>query len=209
MDCSTPGSSVLHHLQELAQIQVHWVDDAIQPSHPLLSPSPSTLNHSQHQVSSNESVLCIRWPKYQSFSFSISPSNEYSGSISFKMDWLDHLAVQATLKSLLQHHSFKASSLLGSAFFMSLVTDHWHLVKRLLTADTCRQGLGALRSMEDWARRALCGSVVEAHTPLAGSPQRLQMPDDHRCVGFYLSWGNILRLSLLLINRMWSSYDER
>lgn len=69
-------------------------------------------------------------------------------------------------------------------------------------ADTCRQGLGALRSMEDWAGRAPCRSVVEADTPLAGSPQRLQTPEDHRCVGFYLSWGNILRLSLLLINRM-------
>ena len=76
------------------------------------------------RIFSNDLALCIKWPKNWSFSLSISPSNEYSGSISFKMDWLDHLAVQATLKSLLQHHSFKASSLLGSAFFMSLVTDH-------------------------------------------------------------------------------------
>ena len=80
----------------------------------LLLPSifPST------KVFSNESALCIRWPKYWSFSFNISPSNEYSGPISFRMDWLDHLAVQGTLKSLLQHHSSKASILRGSAFFI-------------------------------------------------------------------------------------------
>ena len=76
------------------------------------------------RVFSNESALRIRWPTYWSFSFSISPSNKYSGLISFRMDYLDLLAVQGTLKSLLQHHSFKASVLLGSAFFMSLVTDH-------------------------------------------------------------------------------------
>ena len=85
------------------------------PCHPLLLPSsifPST------PVFSNESVLCIRWPKYWSFSFSISLSNEYSGLISFRMDWLDLLAVQGTLKSLLQHHSSKASILQCSAFFI-------------------------------------------------------------------------------------------
>ena len=97
----------------------HWVGDAIQPSHPLFSPSPLALKLSQHQsVFSNESVLCIRWPKYWSFSFNINPSNEHSGLISFRMDWLDPLAVQGTLKSLLQHHSSKASILWGSAFFI-------------------------------------------------------------------------------------------
>ena len=84
---------------EFTQTHVHWVGDAIQPSHPLLSPSPPTFNFSQHQGLSNESVLCIRWPKYWSFSFSINPSNEYSGLISFRMDWLDLFAVQETLKS--------------------------------------------------------------------------------------------------------------
>ena len=82
--------SLFHHqLLELAQTRVHRVGDAIQPSHLLLSPSPPAFNLSQHQVFSNESVLCIRWSKYWSFSFSISPSNEYSGLISFRMDWFD------------------------------------------------------------------------------------------------------------------------
>ena len=87
-------------------------------THPLLPPSPSVLNISCIRVFSNESALHIRWPKYWSFSFSISPSNEYSGLISFRIDWFDLLAVQATLKSLPQHHSSKASILQRSAFFM-------------------------------------------------------------------------------------------
>ena len=116
MDCSTPGFPVHHQLLWLAQTHVYWVDDAIQPSHSLSS--PSAFNLSQHQVFSKESVLRIRWPKYWSFSFSISPSNEYSGLISFRTDWLDHLAVQGTVKTFLQHHSSKASILRHSAFLM-------------------------------------------------------------------------------------------
>ena len=118
MDWSTPGLPVHHQHSELAQTHVHQAGDAIQPSHPLhpliLLPSifPSI------RVFSNESVLCIRWPKYWSFSFSISPYNEYSGLISFRMDWLDLLAVQGALKSLLQLHSSKASILWHSAFFI-------------------------------------------------------------------------------------------
>ena len=96
MDCSMPGFLVHHQLLEFTQIHVHWVGDAIQPIFPSM------------RVFSNGSALCIRWPKYWSFSFSITPSNEYSGLISFRMDWLDLLAVQGTLKSL-QHHSSKAS----------------------------------------------------------------------------------------------------
>ena len=118
MDCSTPGLPVHHQLPEFMQTHVHRVGDAIQPSHPLSSPSPPAHNLSQHQVFSNESALHIRWPKYWSFSFNISPSNESSGLISFRMDWLDLLAVQGTLKSLLQHHSSKASILQHSAFFI-------------------------------------------------------------------------------------------
>ena len=118
MDCSTPGFPVHHQLPELAQIYAHQVGDAIQPSHPLSSPSPPTFNLFQHQGLSNESVLHIRWPKDWSFSFSIRPSNEYSGLISFRMDWLDLLAVQGTLKSLLQHHSSKALILWCSAFLI-------------------------------------------------------------------------------------------
>ena len=117
-DCSTPGFLVLHHFLELAQTHVHWVSDAIQPSHPLSSPSPPAFNLYHIRVFSNESVLRMRWPKYWSFSFSISTSNEYSGLISFRMDWLDLLAVQGTLKSLFQHHSSKASVLCHSGFFI-------------------------------------------------------------------------------------------
>ena len=101
MDCSTPGFPVLHHLVEFAQTHVHWVNNAIQPSHPLSSPSPPALNLSKHQGLFQWVVSLHRWPKYWSFSFSISPSNEYSGLMSFRMDWLDLLAVQETLKSLL------------------------------------------------------------------------------------------------------------
>ena len=116
--CSTPGFPVLHHLPELPQTHVLWVCDAIQPSCPLLSPFPPALNFPSIRVFSSESALRIRWPKYWSFSFSISPSNEHSGLITFRMDWLDLLAVQGTLKSLLQHHSSKTSILQSSAFFM-------------------------------------------------------------------------------------------
>ena len=130
MNCSTPGLPVHHQRLEFTQTHVHWVGDAIQPSHPLSSPLPPAPNTSQHQglfqwvnsshevarVFSNESTLLMRWPKYWSFSFSIIPSNEHPGLISFRVDWLDLLAVQGTLKSLLQHHSSKASILLHSAF---------------------------------------------------------------------------------------------
>ena len=101
---------------------IHCVGDAIQPFHPLSSPSPPAFNLSQHQGLFFESVLCIRWPEYWSFSFSISPANEYSGLISFRMDWLYLLAVQGTLKSLLQHHSSKASLLQHSAVFIVLLS---------------------------------------------------------------------------------------
>ena len=102
MDCRTPGFPVHHQFPELAHTHVHQVSDAIKPSHPLSSLSPPTFsaNFPSIRVFSNESVLHIRWPKYWNFSFSISPSNEYSGLISFKIDWFDLLAVQGTLKSL-------------------------------------------------------------------------------------------------------------
>ena len=117
MNHSMPGLPVHHQLPESIQIHVHQGEDAFQPSHPchplLLLPSvfPSI------RVFSNESAFCIRWPKHWSFSFSISPSNEHPGLI-FRMDWLDLLAAQGTLKSLLQHHSSKASILQCSAFFI-------------------------------------------------------------------------------------------
>ena len=115
MNHSTPGRPVHHQLLEFTQTCVHRVGDAIQPSHTLSSPSPLAPNPPSIRVFSNESTLRIRWPKY--WSFSISPSNEHSGLISFRMDWLDLLAVQGTLKSLLQHHSSKTSILLCLAFF--------------------------------------------------------------------------------------------
>ena len=116
MNRSTPGLPVHHQLPEFTQTHVHRVSDAIQPSHPLLSPSRLAPNPSL-RVFSNESTLHTRWPKYWSFSFGIIPSKEIPGLMSFRMDWLDLLAVQGTLKSLLQHHSSKASVLRCSAFF--------------------------------------------------------------------------------------------
>ena len=118
MDCSMPGFPVYHELPQPTQTHVHHVRDAIQPSNSLLSPSPPAFDLPSIRVFSNESVLRIRWPEYWSFGFSISPSNEYSGLISFRMDWLDSPAVQGTLKSLLQHYSSKASVLRYSAFFI-------------------------------------------------------------------------------------------
>ena len=136
-DCSTPGFPVLHQLTELAQTYVHRVSDAIQPSHPLSSPSLPTFNLSQHQglflsVSSSHQVA-----KVLEFQLSISPSNEYSGLISFRIDWLDLLSIQETLKNLLQHYSSKASILQRSAFFMVQLSHPYmttgktiHLTKR-------------------------------------------------------------------------------
>ena len=118
MNCNTPGFPVLHCLPKFAQTHVHWVSDTIQSSHPLLPTSPPALNISQYQGLFHESALHIRRPKYWSFSFSISPSSEYSGLISCRIDWFDLLAVQGTLKSLLQHHNLKASILRHSVFFM-------------------------------------------------------------------------------------------
>ena len=103
MDCSTPGLPVHHQLPELAQTHIHRVGDAFQPAHPLSSTFPPAFNLSEHQ-GFFQSVLLIRWPKHWSFSFNISPSSDNSGLISFRMDWSDLLAVQGTLKSLLQHH---------------------------------------------------------------------------------------------------------
>ena len=130
MESSSSGFPVLHHLPELAQTHVHQVSDAIQSSHSLSYPSPPAFNLSNIRVFSNESVLHIRWPKYWSFSFNISPSNEYSGLISFRMDWVDLLAIQGTLKSLLQYHSSNASILQSSAFFLVQLShpymhDYW------------------------------------------------------------------------------------
>ena len=131
MDWSIPGFPVLHCLPEFAQTQIHWVGDAIQPSHPhhpLLLPSifPSI------RIFSDESVLRIRCPKSWSFNFSVNPSNEYWGLISFRIDCFDLLAVQGTLKSLFQHHCLKAPVLWCSAFFL-LSSSHYVYLTTAIT----------------------------------------------------------------------------
>ena len=146
MNCSMPGLPVHYQLPESTQTHVHWVSDAIQPSHPLLSPSPPSLNLSQHEglfqwVSSSHQVA-----KYWRFSFNISPSNERSGLISFRMDWLDLLAVQGTLKSLLQHHSSKASILPCSAFF-TVQLSHPYMTTGKTIALTRRTFVGKVMSL--------------------------------------------------------------
>ena len=122
MDHSMPGLPVHYQLLKFTQNHLHQVSDVIQPSHSLLSPFPPALNLSQHQGLFSESALHVRWPKYWSFSFNISPCSEHLGLISFRMYWLDLLAVQGTLKSLFQHCSSKASILWHSAFFIVQLT---------------------------------------------------------------------------------------
>ena len=118
MNRSTPGLPIHHQLPEFTQTHVHQDNDTIQPSHPLSSPTPPAPNPSQYQsLFQGVNPFRMRWPKRWSFSFSISPSNEHPGLISLRIDWLGLLEVQGTLKSLLQHHSSKASILQCSAFF--------------------------------------------------------------------------------------------
>ena len=146
MNCSTPGLPVHHHLPEFTQTHVHQVSDAIQPSHPLLSPFPPAPNPPSIRVFSNESILCMRWPKFWSFSFTIIPSKEHPGLISYRMDWLDLLAVQGTLKSLLQHHRSKASILRRSAFF-TVQLSHPYMTTRKTIALTRWNFVGKVMSL--------------------------------------------------------------
>ena len=127
------GFPVLHQLLQFTQTHVHRVSDAIQPSHPLSSPSPPAFNLSSIRIFANESAVCIRWPKYWGFSFNISPSNEHSGLMSFRMDWLELLAVQGTLKSLLLHHRSKASILWHSAFFIVQFTHPYRMTGKTIS----------------------------------------------------------------------------
>ena len=146
MKPSTPGPPVHHQLLEFTQTHVHRVSDAIQPSHhcrpllllPLIPPSI--------KVFFNEPTLCRRWPKYWSFSFNISPSNEHPGLVSFRMGWLDLLAVQGTLKSLLQHHSSKASILWHSAF-LTVQLSHPYMTTAKTIALTRRTFVGKVMSL--------------------------------------------------------------
>ena len=141
-----PGFPVLQHLLELAQIHVHSVHDAIQPSCPLSSPSPPASIFPSIRVFSSESILQISRPMYWSFSFSITPSNEYSELISFRIDWLDLLAVQGTLKSLLQYHSSKPSILQRSAFFIVQLS-HPYVTTGKTIALTRRTFEGKIKSL--------------------------------------------------------------
>ena len=148
MNCSTPGLPVHHQLSESTQTHIHWVGDAIQPSHALSSPSPPAFNLFQHQglfkwVSSSHQVA-----KYWSFSFRISPTNEYPALISSRMVWLDLLAVQGTLKSLIQHHSSKASIFQCSAFFIVQLS-HPYMTTGKIIALTSWIFLGKM--MQYWA----------------------------------------------------------
>ena len=146
MDHSMPSLSVHHQLAESTQTHLHWVGDAIQLSHPLSSPSPPAFNLSRISVFSNESALHIRWPKYWSFSFSISPSSEHSGLIFSRVDWLDLLAVQGTLKSLFQHHSSNASIFWYSVFFVVQLS-HPYMITGKTIAWTRQTFVGKVMSL--------------------------------------------------------------
>ena len=146
IDCSMPGLHIHHQLLEVTQTYAHWVSDAIQPSHPPSSPSPSAFNPSQHQGLFKWVISLQQVANYWSFSFSISPSNEYSGMISFRMDWPDLLAVQGTLKSLLQHHRSKASILPCSAFFIIQLSDPYMTTGKTI-ALTRRTFVGKVMSL--------------------------------------------------------------
>ena len=134
MDCSTPGFPVQDQLSKLAQTHVHRVGDAIQPSHPLSSPSPLAFSLSRHQGFSNELVLPLRRPKYWSFSFSISPSSKHPGLISFRVDWLDLPAVQGTQESS-PAPQFKSidSSVLSFLYSPTLTSIHGYEKTSVLT----------------------------------------------------------------------------
>ena len=132
MNCNTPGLPVHHQLPGFTQTHVWWVGDVIQPSHPLSSLSPPALNLSQHQGLFQWVFFLHRWPKYWNFSFNISPCNEHPGLISFRMDWLDLLAVQGTLKCLLQYHSSKASILWCTTFFIVQLSHLYMTIGRII-----------------------------------------------------------------------------
>ena len=145
MNHSTPGLSAHYQLLESTQTHVHWLSHAIQLSHPLLSPSPPALNLSQHQRLFKWVSSSYQWPKYWSFSFNISPTNEHPGLISFRMDWLDLLAVQGTLKSL-QHHSSKVLILWCSALFIVKLS-HPYMTTGKTIALTRRTFVGKVMSL--------------------------------------------------------------
>ena len=190
---------VHHQLTEFTQTHVHWVSDAIQPSHlcrsllllPLILPSIRVL--------SNESTLHMRWPKYWSFSFSIIPSKEHPGLISFRMDWLDLFAVRGTLKSFLQHHSSKASILLSSAFF-TVQLSHPYMTIRKTIALTEWTFVGKVMSLLlnmlsrlliTFLPRSKCLLISWLQSPSAVilEPRKIKS-DTFHCFPIYFSWSD-------------------
>ena len=198
VDCSTPGLPVHHQFPEFTQTPVHWVGDA---SNHLIFCRPLLLSPSifpSIRVFSNESVLCIRWSEYWSFSFSISPSNEYSWLISFRMDWLDLLVVQGTLKSLFQHHSSKPSILQCSAFFMvqlsylyvttgkTVTLTRWTFVGKVMSLlfNTPSSLVIAFLAR---SKRLLISWLQSTSTVILGPPKNKVCHCFH-CFPIYLSW---------------------
>ena len=196
MDHSTPGFPVPHHLLEFVQTHVHWISDAIQPSHLLSPSSPLPSIFPSIRVFSNESALHLRWPKYWSFCFSISPTNEHSGLISFRMDWFDLLAVQGTLKSLLQHHTSKASILRCSAFFI-VQHSYWYMTTGKTVALTRQIFFGKVMSLLfnmfskfviAFLPRSRCLLISWLQSPSAVilEPQKVKC----HCFPIYLPWSD-------------------
>ena len=192
-----PGFPVHHQFLDLAQTNVYLVGDAIQPSHPLLSPSPA---FPIIRVFSSESVLHIRWPEYWSFSFSISPSSEYSGPISFMIDWFELLAVQGTLQSLLQHHSSKASILWRSAFFLvqlshpymttgkTIALTRWTLVGKVMSLLFNTLSWLVIAFLP-WSKHLLI-SWLQSPSAVILEPPQNKVSHCFHCFPIYLPWSD-------------------
>ena len=192
MGCSMPGFPVHHQIPELTQTHLHWVSDAIQPPHPLSSPSPPAFNPSSIRVFSNESVLRIRWPKY--WSFSISPSNEYLGLTLFD------LAVQGTLKSLLQHRSKKASILWHSAVYI-VQCSHPYTTTGKTTALTRQTFVGTVMSLlfNVLSRLVIAFlprskyvliSWLQSLSEVILEPKKIKVSHCFHCFSIYLPWSD-------------------
>ena len=198
MNCSIPGLPVHHQLLEFTQTRIHWVSDAIQPSHPLSSPCPLAPNPSQHQSFSSKSTLHMRWPKYWSFSFSIFPSKGHPGLISFRMDWLDLLAVQGTLKSLLQHHSSKVSILRRSASF-TVQLSHPYMTTGKTIALTRQTFFGNIMSLLLLSRlvitflprsKRLLISWLQSSSSVILEPPKNKVWHCFHCFSIYFAWSD-------------------
>ena len=197
MNHSTPGLPVHHQLPEFTRTDIHWVGDAIQPSHPLSSLFLLLLTPPRIRVFSNESALHIRWPKYWSFSFSISSSHEYSGLISPRIDWFNFLAVQGTLKSHLQHYSSKASILRLSAFFMVEIS-HPYMITGKIIALTRQTSVGKVMSLLFIALSTFVSSKVQASFNFMAAvticsnfgAQENKICNCFHCFPIYLPWSD-------------------